>query len=293
MKTLNFVQMSAIKVVFLFILGFMGTQSYAGTIMKAYVTTGGDDLRGGNTAFIKVNYKDGTTSPEYVLSTGMGGNSTMTFSKDITKVITNINQIKNIEVRHDGSPRSGNPFDTYDNWNLQAIRVSFMINNVERNFINVSNNPLVRFTGQYRIHILAPQPAPPVPPATSKVKAYITTGTGELRGGNNAYMTVNYTNGTTSPEYTLGTGFGQNATTTATIDLGKVVSSISEIRSIVIRHDGSPRSGHPFDTYGNWTLQALRVALVLPNGTEPNIINLPGNPLVQFSGAVRTKTFNR
>ena len=194
-------KMSSIKVVLFFVLAFISNSSFAGTTMKAYVSTGTDDLRGGNTAFIKVNFTDNTTSPEYVLSTGMGGSTAITFTKALDKVITDVNQIKNIEIRHDGSPRAGNPFDTYDNWNLQYIRVAFVINGGERVFATGMGNPFVRFTGNYRIHILVPTVVPP--PTTPNIKVFLTTGTGELRGGNYAYMTINYTDGTTSPEYPL------------------------------------------------------------------------------------------
>lgn len=285
-------KMSSIKVVLFFVLAFIGNSSFAGTTMKAYVSTGTDDLRGGNTAFIKVNFTDNTTSPEYVLSTGMGGSTAITFTRALDKVITNLNEIKNIEIRHDGSPRAGNPFDTYDNWNLQYIRVTFVINGGEQIFNAAMGNPAVRFTGDYRIYTLGPQVVV-VPPTTSILKVFLTTGTGELRGGNFAYMTINYTDNSTSPEYPLGTGFAQNTAKTISVRINKTLSSPTEIRSIVIRHDGNPRAGNPFDTYGNWTLQAIRAALVMPSGAEQNVINYSGNPLVQFSGNVRTKTLPR
>ena len=262
------------------------------TVMKIYMTTGGDDMRGGNTVFVKVHYTDNTTSQEYVLSTGQAGGESMIGTKNLDKVITNLNQIKSVEIRHDGSPRSGHPFDTYDNWNLDKFRVTFMINGVEQEYCRHSGSPLIRFTGDYRVHRFTPQPIV-IPPTTSILKAYINTGTGELRGGNYAYITVNYMDGTSLTETALGTGYTQNSVATATVKLNKVLSATSQIKNIVIRHDGNPRPGHPFDTYGNWTLQTLRVALVMPNGSEINVVNLAGNPLIQFNGNVRTVTYNR
>lgn len=282
--------MFSIKAILFFALALISNPIFAGTTMKVQLNTGSDDLRGGNTAFIKVNYTDNTTSPEYVLSRGMAGNTAARFTQVLTKDITNLNQVRNIEIRHDGSPRAGNPFDTYDNWNLQHIRVGFVINGVEQVFSGPMGNPLARFTGAYRIYTLAPQPAL-VPPTTSNVKVFLTTGTGELRGGNTAFMTVNYADGSTSPEFVLGGGFSQNSVTIKTVRLNKTLSANTEITSIMIRHDGNPRAGNPFDTYGNWTLQALRVALVMPNGAEINVVNYSDNPLVQFSGAKRTAPF--
>ena len=225
-----------------------------------------------------------------VVSSGMANNTAITFTKVLTRDITNLNQIKNIEIRHDGSPRAGNPFDTYDNWNLQYLRVAFVINGAEQVFNAALGNPAVRFTGNYRIYTLAPQPPAPT---TSLLKVFLTTGTGELRGGNVAFMTINYADGSTSPEFVLGGGFGQNSAVIKEIRLNRTLSANTEITSILIRHDGAPRAGNPFDTYGNWTLQAIRVALVMPNGGEINVVNYPGNPLVQFSGNVRTKLLNR
>lgn len=116
----------------------------------------------------------------------------------------------------------------------------------------------------------------------------LTTGGDDLRSGNTAYITVNYSNGTTSKEYSLGGGFANNSFITKNIRLDRLLSNTSEISYITIRHDGAPRAGNPFDTYDNWDLQILRVTLVMPNGTEQNIINSSGNPLKRFTGAIRT-----
>ena len=76
--------------------------------------------------------------------------------------------------------------------------------------------------------------------------------------------------------------------------IDRVVSAVSEIQSITIRHDGSPRAGNPFDGYDNWDLQGIRVALVFAGNVERNVINpIPATPLVRFTGAFRTKTWLR
>ncbi|NJN35592.1 MAG: hypothetical protein HC817_16355 [Saprospiraceae bacterium] len=267
----------------------------AGSIMRVNLTTGGDDLRGGNNCFITVNFTNGTTSPEYNLGGGFSNNARITKNITLAVDVTDLSQVKNIAIRHDGSPRAGQPFDTYDNWNLQQITVAFNIRNQDLNFISTSGNPLVRFTGKLRNRVFTPAPTPTggaTPPTTSTVKVYMTTGSDDLRNGNNAFMTVNYTDGTSSPEYRLGGGFGQNSAITKSVTINKVVASVGEIKSITIRHDGAPRAGQPFDTYENWDLQILRVALVMPSA-EQNIINERGNPLVRYTGALRTRTINR
>lgn len=289
-------QMSSIKAILFIVLGLLSSlnTAQAGSIMRVYLTTGADDLRGGgNLAYVTVNYTNGTTSPEYSLGGGFGQNSRITKNITLNIDVTDLSQVKNIAIRHNGSPRAGNPFDTYDNWDLQSIKVAFDIRNQNADFINESGNPLVRFTGQLRNRVFVPSGSTPPPATTSSVKVYLTTGSDDLRGGgNNAYMTVNYTDGTSSPEYNLGGGFGQNSMITKPITINKTVASVSEIKSITIRHNGSPRAGNPFDMYDNWDLQVLRVALVMPTA-EQNIVNERGNPLVRFTGALRTRTWNR
>ncbi len=296
MKILKGLQLSTVKVALLLGLMAATNMANAGTQMKVYLITGSDDLRGnGNYAYITINYTNGTTSPEYNLGGGFTNNSRNIKNVTINLDVTSLSQIKNIVIRHNGSPRSGFPADTYDNWDLQSLRMSFIIGGTEQIFMNESGSPLVRFTGKLRNRTFLPTAAPPdLGDKTNKVKVYLTTGSDDLRGGGNyAFMTINYTDGTTSPEYNLGGGFGQNTAVTKAVTIGKVVATVSEIKNIVIRHDGNPRSGQPFDSYDNWDLQMLRVALVMPNGVEQNIINERGNPLCRFTGALRTRTWIR
>jgi hypothetical protein len=250
-------------------------------------------LRGGNTAHVTVNYTDGTTSTEVSLGGGYANNSLTTKNVTLPKHITDLSQVKNIMIRHDGSPRAGQPFDTYDNWDLGRLRVTFMIANKEWDFINESGAPLVRFTGQLRNKIFAPAPAAGGGGGNTVMKVYLTTGSDDLRGGGNyAFITLRYEDGSSSPEYRLGGGFGQNSANTLTITLDRVVSDVAEVKNISIRHDGSPRAGQPFDTYDNWDLQVLRTALVLSGG-ERNVTNYRGNPLCRFTGALRIKEWAR
>jgi hypothetical protein len=298
MKTLKCVPMSTVKSFLLLILGFIASINFthASTVIKVSLTTGGDDLRGGgNTAHITFNFADGTTSPEYNLGGGFAMNSVVTKNITITPNITNLNQVTSVMIRHNGSPRAEQPFDTYDNWDLQRLRVSFVIGNVEQIIVNESGNPIVRFTGQMRNRVFKPTPpAPDYGDATKTVKVFLTTGSDDLRGGGNqAYMTVHYTDGTSSSEYPLGGGFGQNSAITKVITINKLVKSTEEIQKITIRHDGSPRAGQPFDTYDNWDLQVLRVVLVMSDKSEKNMVNERGNPLVRFTGAERVRTYER
>ena len=297
MKTLKNVQITAIKAFFLLISVFFLNVAQADAQMRVYLTTGGDDLRGGgNTAHITVNYADGTTSTEYTLGGGYANNSLTTKTIALPKNITELSQVTNIMIRHNGSPRAGQPFDSYDNWDLSRLRVTFMIANKEFDFVNQTGSPLVRFTGQLRNKIFAPAPAVSGGGGggNTTMKVYLTTGSDDLRGGGNAaFISVRYEDGTSSPEYRMEGGLGQNSANTKTIVLDRTVVNVLDVKNISIRHDGSPRAGQPFDTYDNWDLQVLRVVLVMSGGVERNIVNQRGNPLYRFTGAQRIKEWVR
>lgn len=132
-------------------------RSKAQTRLLVTIGTGEDDLRGGNRAFITLVLVDGTVLPEQVLSTGMAGGSTSTsriyFSRSVSS-----HQIRAIRIRHDGNPRSGHPFDTYDNWNLRMLHVqitNFSYTPVtslynSANDTRAQNGLIERFTGAVR-----------------------------------------------------------------------------------------------------------------------------------------------
>ena len=170
------ISLSVIKAFVLLVFGFVASINsvQAGTAMKVYLTTGGDDLRGGNNAFVTINFQNGTTSPEYLLGGGFANNSLNIKAVNMEATISNLANIKNIVLRHDGSPRKGDPFDTYDNWNLDKIRVTFNIGGVEQDYISFSAAPLIRFTGTLRTHTFYPTPTPPPPPVTSTIKVFLT-----------------------------------------------------------------------------------------------------------------------
>ncbi|WP_148649969.1 hypothetical protein [Nostoc sp. NIES-3756] len=99
------------------------TLANAQTRLQVQIGTGSDDLRGGNTAFINLILVNGDVLAEQILSTGLSSNSTATSLITFSQTV-NASQIRSIRIRHDGNPRSGNPFDTYDQWDLRSLRVS-------------------------------------------------------------------------------------------------------------------------------------------------------------------------
>ncbi len=98
----------------------------ATTFLVISLATGDDDLRGGNRAFLTMILNDGTVLPERPLvSSDRGLRARSTEPTRAIRFTQNIEawQIREFRIRHDGRPRAGHPFDTYDNWDLQAVRI--------------------------------------------------------------------------------------------------------------------------------------------------------------------------
>ena len=129
-------------------------------------------------------------------------------------------------------------------------------------------------------------------PQTRHFSVELTTGSDDLRGGNGAAITLNLVNGTSTDEMSLGGGFGPNSVIRRNITLPTAISP-DQIKSVTIRHDGSPRSGHPFDTYDNWDLQRLSVSLTNSSFSPTSYIynssvDAPRSSFVQrFTGETR------
>ncbi len=135
----------------------------------------------------------------------------------------------------------------------------------------------------------------------STINLKITTGSDDLRRNASVFFQLNFTNGTSSSEFvvhrsggTLSTGFPHDSRKDINIALPSAVT-LSSIRSITMRHDGSPRD--IFDTYDNWDLQALQVSLRSRSGisvTNFNIFNSTDRRFVtRFTGENRILTLNR
>ena len=136
------------------------------TPLRVVLTTGSDDLRGGNSVFIKLNFTDGSSSTEVRLHPGgLAQNSILTsrvvsvrrFPTGGEESPVPLSLIKSVTLRHDGAPRDGHPFDGYDNWDLQAVTVSLVtrsgrfIGNVYNSTADPRRNRFVlRFSGRTR-----------------------------------------------------------------------------------------------------------------------------------------------
>lgn len=112
-------------------LGCLPTGAFAQTHMQVRIATGQDDLRGGNRTFISLVLTNGEVLPEQVLSSGLGSGSNTTIAVTFPQTVAAA-QIRSIRIRHDGNPRSGHPFDTYDNWDLKTLRVDLADPSVEQ-----------------------------------------------------------------------------------------------------------------------------------------------------------------
>ena len=95
--------------------------------LKITVMTGQDELRGGNQFFFTLHMRNGFSFPEMSasLANGLASNSTYTFEMPVfnSPAENNLNykDIAGFTIRHDGRPRNGHPFDTYDNWDCRSV----------------------------------------------------------------------------------------------------------------------------------------------------------------------------
>ncbi len=139
-----------------------------------------------------------------------------------------------------------------------------------QNVPNSLTNSMIRNAGAMTI-------ANPVPQIKG-TKLQVTTqcGSDDLRHYNTAQLTVNFNNGLTSREYLVHRGLRQNQSANQIIYLDEEID-LTNVRSISIRHDGTPvSSNNPFnmfDTYDNWDLMTLRIALIKHDGSVVNIYN--------------------
>lgn len=120
------------------------------------VGTGIDDLRGGNTASMRLILTDGSViEANRLLTTRNNGFSGNTNSRGIPlrfTGVTDASQIRAVQIIHDGNPRSGEPFDTYDNWDLRSLKIHWGFSLL----YDSARDPrffdgVVRFSGDFRI----------------------------------------------------------------------------------------------------------------------------------------------
>ena len=132
------------------------------------MTTGSDDLRGGNSAFISLNFSDGTSTDEVSLTgnseiTGSFGQNGVATGTITFQDVEDVSTITSVSIRHDGSPKSFT--DTYDNWDLKAIRIAANTATGGPRGVNIYNSRndrdrrafVLRFTGDKRCILLAKQ----------------------------------------------------------------------------------------------------------------------------------------
>ena len=117
------------------------------------IKTGGDDLRGGSSkAFIKFHFRNGNMSPEFALNDGANWRGGSYETRVFEVGDNNPDDLAAVTIRHDGTPNNnpfngGNLTDTYDNWNMDGIKIDFNYGVV---LMNLNGSPLVRFDGNVR-----------------------------------------------------------------------------------------------------------------------------------------------
>jgi hypothetical protein len=105
--------------------------------LKLTVQTGGDDLRGGAQAYAQIRFTDNTTTVEVSLNGGRGWGNDTTNSVDLSLPSgKTLNQLQSLTIRHDGN--TTNIFESYDNWNVNLIKLQVNIDGTLRSLTQVS-----------------------------------------------------------------------------------------------------------------------------------------------------------
>jgi hypothetical protein len=128
------------------------------------MNSGKDDLRGGNSAFIHFILADGSSTPEQRISGGLNSFQRQDVRLPLPESVRAGN-VRGFVIRHDGNPRNGQPFDTYDNWDLRFLTIQEHGGRTiyDQRFDAMRFSFVHRFTGESReeqINLIAPEGEP-------------------------------------------------------------------------------------------------------------------------------------
>ncbi len=257
--------------------------------LQVTISTGGDDLRGGQVAYGAIGLRDGRTLPKVNLNggRGWGNNSTNTVTVPLPSGIR-LGDLAFFTLEHDGAPK--NLGQTYDNWNLDAIAIATpRICSAGVQLANPSGRPFVRFTGRQTFQTIPLSVTASASASASALQVTIATGGDDLRKGQVAYGTIRLRDGRTLPKVNLngGRGWGNNSTNTVSMPLPSGIR-LGDLASLTLEHDGAPRDLG--QTYDNWDVDALRVTTPQICSAGVQLANKSGRPFVRFTGA---KTFEQ
>ncbi len=138
---------------------FLSIAANAQTHILLRIRTGSDDLRGdGNRAFLTPILFD-RELPEREISKGLVSDSLKRITFTLPETIS-AEMVKGFRIRHDGNPRNGHPFDTYDNWDmvsLTALITDARLRPIATLYESKSDpgfaHRVLRFTAEKREHI--------------------------------------------------------------------------------------------------------------------------------------------
>lgn len=257
--------------------------------LEIKLKTGGDDSRSGSVNYGQIRLRDGRTLAEQNLNRGtvLGNNSTRIFR---IPAGVQLGDLQSFTLKHDGAPR--NVFDSYDNWNLDAITITTP--EVCTGGIKLSTPsipPSVRLTGQKTftdLKLTVDRAAMNRRPAYMQMR--VQTGGDDLRGGSVAYATIYLRNGITLPTVNLNRGANWgNRSTSAPLNLPLNGNRLGDIAFIRLSYDGAPRN--IFDSYDNWNID--RVYFNVPPSCSPGVTltSSVGRPLVRFTGGKTFQSF--
>lgn len=228
------------------------------TVQRLQITlrTGGDDLRTNSQAIALINLRDGREL-SFPLNEGRSwGNGSVN-----TRTITlpdnvRLSDITAFGIRHVSGQT--NPFDSYDNWNLDAVRVDY--EGVRGSLFRSAGRPLARFTGEQPERIFYTTAAGSEDVLADRLRVTIQTGGDDLRTNSQAYAIVGLERNQRL-EFPLnrGANWGNDSTYKAILTLPNGTRR-SQILLFGIRYVSG--SSSITDTTDNWSVDRVHVEIL-------------------------------
>lgn len=254
-------------------------------------STGSDDLRRGALAFAQIRLRNGRTLRRVNLNHGArwANNSTRKVLYPLPRGIrlSDLHQAR-VTITHDGAPR--NVGESYDNWNLNSVRVDTPRSCSTLRLLGLVGSPLVRFTGSRKARSLDLR----ITPGRAHVTVpflNLTFGTGrdDLRRGALAFAQIRLRNGRTLPRVNLNRGrtWPNNSINTLRLPLPPRIS-LGALSSITISHDGAPRNVG--ESYDNWNLRSVTAQTPRVCSSSRNLATV-GRQWVRFTGSLKSRSF--
>ncbi|MGM9508688.1 DUF7452 domain-containing protein [Larkinella sp. GY13] len=251
------------------------------------IRTGGDNLRGNNdNAYAYIIRRDGTKTEFDLNQRGEWGNNSLHSRTFVLPVGINYSDIATFGIRTTLAGGLGG-----DNWNLDQIKVEYLLGSSSKILLERSGQPFKRFTGGNNGYQNWSESVTiadvTVKPSTTvrRLKLTLKTGGDNLRGNNdNVYAIVKLKNCSQLRFDNLNKRleWPNHSVNEVLLPDFPVGTQLSDIEGISLKTTFS----NGFDN-DNWNLDAFRVDYELANGQTGLLVKQEGQPLIRFTGSMQ------